>query len=276
MEDSKNIRQNKATRNDSPISLVRLYRCLRRVLGGLGGIVGGAKGNYNSDDDGCQSRIDYSRNHLARHFSPIICSIALLFSLSRPVFSASSDSYKTQRIEQIDVSVRELQKGRPVITGVPTYQGGAVFTGSTSFTSAAVFSGGVTTSSGVVVASSMAFTMSASSPTAANTMYADTFPKVLLHFTPGATPVINYQVNVTSVTRISAGRYRINFARPFSSNFYAWSCSGTDNSTNCICAGNEGTASVMVAGSTDIKFYNTAATLTDCSMGATFTAFGRQ
>lgn len=178
----------------------------------------------NNDEHGYKPKQD---NSPAIHNSP---ALSFLIITLLPVLSIakSSGTFENDlRVDQIDISVRELQKGRPTITGQPTYQKGAAFSGASTFTDTARFTGEVTLTNKVSVSSGVVFSLNGSSLTAqgANTLYANNFIKAWGTFDASASSVtLRDSFGVSTITAVSAGLYSITLESAMANTFYAIVC----------------------------------------------------
>lgn len=93
-----------------------------------------------------------------------------------------------------------------------TFLSSVTFSGSAIFSSTVTFNGLTTYAAG----STVTFNNIAPSTPTANSLYQGMFPAVVVSFA-GADGSINFDINVTSVTRNNTGQYIISFARPFAS-----------------------------------------------------------
>ena len=141
---------------------------------------------------------------------------------------ASLASAQDDRIYSIDTRLRSIESGRPTITGQPKFQNGIRFNDNSLQTTAYYPSSYTLFTASATFQSTVTFTLAPpSGATIANALYGALLPKVAARFTGGASLGVDYQVNVTSVTRIGTGRYDISVATVFNST--------TSMLTSCFC-----------------------------------------
>lgn len=165
----------------------------------------------------------------------ILASLACGQVSTEPVKTDGVDAMRTRMIQQ---DIRELQQGRPTITGLPYFRGGI---GSSTFTvvegSVTVQTGGnevcigtgtsacgtyslkVETDGDILAAAPIVLSSAAPATPQANAFYTDSMVKAWVNFAGGASPSITGDFNVSSVGYNSTGDYTVNFATSISSKY---------------------------------------------------------
>jgi len=171
--------------------------------------------------------------------SLLLLSATLAAAQSSGTYSPAFD----EKVKNLGLDIRELQSGRPTLTGKPTFQGGFEATAASTFTANVSMTGNSSASNlsisgtfNLVNSSTMTVNSIAPATSTANALYQGSFASVLAVIT-GGTGASVYDINVTSTSRMSTGNYVVNFAKAYADTNYACFCTvqytTDDNSSSC-------------------------------------------
>ena len=128
--------------------------------------------------------------------------------------------YLDQRVRRVNTQSGKLAEDNDW-AGIQDFQESVTFSSGVTHSESEDFNGPA------VFSSTAVFSLSASSPTAENTLYANTIIKGWVVFDGTVSPpTVAAQVNVTSVTRIGTGDYVVTWATDFASGNYAVAMTG--------------------------------------------------
>ena len=169
----------------------------------------------------------------------MILSVLLsLASLSWGQLAQDATSYQQtvspdfeQTLSNLGKDVRELQSGRPTITGLPTFQDGVKFGDGSIQTGAGAVLIATQTFSGTNTFYGLIASSAAPSVPIVNGIFKELTAKAIVLF-DGSAGTVTYGVNITSMTKTATGKYMLHFARDFASASYVGVCGNGDANTN--------------------------------------------